>query len=682
MDLEKAVELAKENNSEAIAYLYETTYKNAFYVALKYMQNEHDAYDVVQDSYIKAFKELGQLSSADKFTSWLSTIVAHKALDAKKKKVPTFFSETEDEESGTDISDTFESDRVDISPELAIDQKETSRLINEMISDLTDEQRFCITMFYMEDMSVKEIAQVLGVSENTVKSRLNYGRTKIKDKVIELEKKGTKLYGLLPLAFFIALFKTEAQACEVTVPSVESILSATGANASSTGITGGKITTESAAKGGLKVMGKTVSMKVAAIATTAAVGVGVVGVGIAINNDNDYDYQRIYIDFDGDDNYTEYIFDYEMYANYCLAFTDKDETTRVFLSYETPNNKIYAKMYDNNICFATDVDVNGNYCVWLSSYEPDMEYNSMYSSSTGEICGSLLEENEFCTIIARDLYEKDFDYTSWVDITELGTKDMSSHKAYKYSVKHQDEWLELIAGTNESISEYDTEDDEVTTDSDVLPDTEEVDSTDSPFSGSWTTDYPGANAGYVFDLDFDNNEYTSGDAYGVISYIGDNQYRATLKGYSDGTTTNIDEGIIYISENTDGTLEAKTDLDTFILKNVNTFSWDDYDYTITPTVGTYSTGSVYNTEKDDIKIIFSTETSGEIYENGNHGNFTLKSEDDELYSFTFDNGESFDANISPTDDVVITYHYTDLQRYGIESTDVKSFHFYTLVREK
>lgn len=302
MDLEKAVELAKENNSEAIAYLYETTYKNAFYVALKYMQNEHDAYDVVQDSYIKAFKELGQLSSADKFTSWLSTIVAHKALDAKKKKVPTFFSETEDEESGTDISDTFESDRVDISPELAIDQKETSRLINEMISDLTDEQRFCITMFYMEDMSVKEIAQVLSVSENTVKSRLNYGRTKIKDKVIELEKKGTKLYGLLPLAFFIALFKTEAQACEVAVPSVESILSATGANASSAGITGGKTVTESAAKAGLKVFGKTVSLKVAGIVAAAVVGVGGIGVGTALFDFQNDEEQHSNTNYNEEDN--------------------------------------------------------------------------------------------------------------------------------------------------------------------------------------------------------------------------------------------------------------------------------------------------------------------------------------------------------------------------------------------
>ncbi|MDE7477019.1 MAG: sigma-70 family RNA polymerase sigma factor, partial [Lachnospiraceae bacterium] len=70
--------------------------------------------------------------------------------------------------------------------------------------------------FYYEEMSVKEIAAAMGVSESAVKSRLMYGRKKIEKKVRELEKQGTKLYGLSPLPFLLLLFRNQkAYAAEV-----------------------------------------------------------------------------------------------------------------------------------------------------------------------------------------------------------------------------------------------------------------------------------------------------------------------------------------------------------------------------------------------------------------------------------------------------------------------------------
>ena len=62
-------------------------------------------------------------------------------------------------------------------------------------------------MFYYEEQSVKEIAAALNCSENTVKSRLNYGRKKIEVAVKALEKQGTKLYSLAPLPFFLWLLR-------------------------------------------------------------------------------------------------------------------------------------------------------------------------------------------------------------------------------------------------------------------------------------------------------------------------------------------------------------------------------------------------------------------------------------------------------------------------------------------
>ena len=88
-----------------------------------------------------------------------------------------------------------------------MDQKETSRLVREILDTLPEDQRIVVGMYYYDQLSVSEIAEELECSENTVKSRLNYGRKKIQGKVLELEKKGTKLYNLAPLPFFIWLLR-------------------------------------------------------------------------------------------------------------------------------------------------------------------------------------------------------------------------------------------------------------------------------------------------------------------------------------------------------------------------------------------------------------------------------------------------------------------------------------------
>lgn len=209
MNYGQALNLALSGKDEGYEFLYNETFQKSYYVALKYMKNEDAALDVLQEAYVKAFSSLDQLQDANKFPAWFSSIVASKSLDALRKKNVTLFSQMGDEES--EVVDFIEDNRIEVQPELALDQAETSRIVQEILDGLSEEQRFCIMMYYMDQMSVKEIAQALGVSENTVKSRLNYGRKNIKGKVQELEKKGVKLLGLAPVAFFAYLLMSNTQ---------------------------------------------------------------------------------------------------------------------------------------------------------------------------------------------------------------------------------------------------------------------------------------------------------------------------------------------------------------------------------------------------------------------------------------------------------------------------------------
>lgn len=269
----EAVQKAMKGDQEAYTYLYEKTYTKCFYLARKFLNSEHTAQDIVQDAYVKAFKSLDTLEDPEKFPSWIGTIVSNLSKNELKRRKVTLFSETENED-GQDISDTFVDDRVSVQPEVVMDQNETTRLMKEIIDTLTDEQRICVTMFYMEQMSVKEMASVLEVSENTVKSRLNYGRQKIKDKVLDLEKKGTKLYGLAPIPFFLLLLKEDVKAAQATpIPSMSAaVSSATKAvtTAAGTGSTVAGTTAATVAAGA----GKGIATKVIAGIVAGALVVG------------------------------------------------------------------------------------------------------------------------------------------------------------------------------------------------------------------------------------------------------------------------------------------------------------------------------------------------------------------------------------------------------------------------
>lgn len=210
----EAISLAKEGKDQGYYFLYEQTYRASYYIALKYMKQEDVAQDVLQDAYIKAFDHLDTLQDADKFPGWIARIVTTTALDELKKRKVVLFSQLQTEDEEISMEEILEDERTDTQPELAIDQKETKRLVQEMIDTLSDEQKFCVMMYYVEELSVKEIAQTLNVSENTVKSRLKYGRKNIEEKVRELEKKGTKLYSFAPFTFFLYLLHQDVMAVQ------------------------------------------------------------------------------------------------------------------------------------------------------------------------------------------------------------------------------------------------------------------------------------------------------------------------------------------------------------------------------------------------------------------------------------------------------------------------------------
>lgn len=429
----EAVQKAMKGDQEAYTYLYEKTYTKCFYLARKFLNSEHTAQDIVQDAYVKAFKSLDTLEDPEKFPSWIGTIVSNLAKNELKRRKVTLFSETENED-GQDISDTFVDDRVSVQPEIVMDQNETTRLMKEIIDTLTDEQRICVTMFYMEQMSVKEMASVLEVSENTVKSRLNYGRQKIKDKVLDLEKKGTKLYGLAPIPFFLLLLKEDVKAAQATpIPSMSAaVSSATKAvtAAAGTGSTVAGTTVATVAAGA----GKGIATKVIAgiVAGTLVVGGGAAAIvhmqgqkvelpqWAKYNVDHRYGVKYISI--------REYKYPLKLYVNEIddvehggVSFQYESNGTGFAEMKKDNDKKWYFGEYKGCIYFAYETD-SGRYMLnrvpESEKYNKYLEDQDMYG--TAFLCDSTFMHSE------NPVYEFTYDeneLTQFSDISEMINSD-------------------------------------------------------------------------------------------------------------------------------------------------------------------------------------------------------------------------------------------------------------------
>lgn len=205
MDYKEAVQLARAGDGRGFECLYESTYQSKYYLALQYMKQKEAAEDVLQDAYVRAFTRLDTLEAPERFPAWLGQIVANTAKNELAKNQPLLFTDVAEEME--DFAELMADEGVASQPELAYTMEETRALVHELLDALSDEQRLCMLMFHLEGASIKEIAQTLGCSENTVKSRLNYGRKNLKAKAEELQKKGYTLYNIAPLPLLLLLLR-------------------------------------------------------------------------------------------------------------------------------------------------------------------------------------------------------------------------------------------------------------------------------------------------------------------------------------------------------------------------------------------------------------------------------------------------------------------------------------------
>lgn len=166
--------ITKVINGDTNAFVYLVdNYKNmVFSLAFKMTKSREEAEEVSQDTFIKAYKNLKKFKGDSKFSTWLYRIAYYTSLDAIKKNKNT--------NSTFDINEvTFNQIKAVEHILEGIERKERTKVMDACLQKLPDEERSIIWMFYYDELSLKEIIEVTGLSEANLKVKLHRARKKL-----------------------------------------------------------------------------------------------------------------------------------------------------------------------------------------------------------------------------------------------------------------------------------------------------------------------------------------------------------------------------------------------------------------------------------------------------------------------------------------------------------------------
>lgn len=172
----------------AFSKLYQLTFKNAYYLALRITGNESDASKAVEESYKKAFYSISSLKTPGSFEAWIRHITSAKSIELVKKNNPSAF-------IGGAISSTNGiQNGYEFLPQGLDKSANAGKVINKIIDSLSAEQRTITMLHYFNEMPIGHIARMLGCAESNVESELASARGTIKNCVERMVNRETKVY--------------------------------------------------------------------------------------------------------------------------------------------------------------------------------------------------------------------------------------------------------------------------------------------------------------------------------------------------------------------------------------------------------------------------------------------------------------------------------------------------------
>jgi RNA polymerase sigma-70 factor (ECF subfamily) len=182
------VKRCQQGNTAAYDELVVRYRTRIFGMIYNMVHNEQDAWDLAQDSFIKAWKSIGRFRGKSSFYTWIYRIVMNVTIDwLRKKQIKGGGAEFDDAIQLKEVDPAAKTaPKPDVMPFERMQRSELREKIDNAIAQLSPEHRAVILMKETEGMQYHEIAEALGCSIGTVMSRLFYARKKLQNLLKEV----------------------------------------------------------------------------------------------------------------------------------------------------------------------------------------------------------------------------------------------------------------------------------------------------------------------------------------------------------------------------------------------------------------------------------------------------------------------------------------------------------------
>src|SRR6202008_4745529 len=148
----------------AMQVLYARHHVRVFRFVVRLVRNESTAEDLISEVFLDVWRQAGRFEGRSQVSTWLLAIARFKALSSMRRKPD----EELDEETAGAIEDTSDD------PEVGVAKKDKSAALRKCLQALSPEHREVIDLVYYHEKSVEEVAEIVGIPEATVKTRMFY----------------------------------------------------------------------------------------------------------------------------------------------------------------------------------------------------------------------------------------------------------------------------------------------------------------------------------------------------------------------------------------------------------------------------------------------------------------------------------------------------------------------------
>ncbi len=179
------VKIIRENDPERYSEIIERYQTKLFIYLYRLIGDREEAEDILQDVFIKTYRNLNSFDTSRKFSSWIYRIAHNEAVNYIKRKSLRRFIPWEDI---TATKDKLEMSSVEEGVDKAWMRKETNQEIDQAISRLSFKYRQVLVLRYYSDKSYEEISEILGRPVNTVGTLINRAKKKLAEELSDLRK--------------------------------------------------------------------------------------------------------------------------------------------------------------------------------------------------------------------------------------------------------------------------------------------------------------------------------------------------------------------------------------------------------------------------------------------------------------------------------------------------------------